>query len=117
MCVGVQAVGWAACEGRIYPGPTDTRWHARGAPFSPPVAAEGAVLGCGMDILSNTVFFTCDGAVIGTAHPAGRGAAAAPRSAYAPAPLLAASDRRTCSCFQTPQQPEPKLPRGVVHAA
>lgn len=72
----VQGVAWGACEGRIYPGPTDTQWHARGAPFSPPVHAPGTVLGCGMDILSNTLFFTCDGAVVGTAHPAGHASAA-----------------------------------------
>ena len=72
----MQGVAWGAFEGRIYPGPTDTRWHARGAPFGRPVHAPGTVLGCGMDVISNTLFFTCNGAVVGTAHPAGRGSAA-----------------------------------------
>eukprot|EP00892_Ulva_mutabilis_P001309 jgi/Ulvmu1/11179/UM072_0015.1 len=77
------AAAWDACGGRIYPGPIDTQWHSRGAPFTGERVAVGTVLGCGMDILSNRVFFTCNGAVVGTAHPCGRTAAAGAKSCTA----------------------------------
>jgi hypothetical protein len=69
--VCLQSVGWHVHSGVLYPDKADVKWHARGAEFAPAVAA-GAVLGCGMDILGNSLFYTLNGAVIGSVLPAGR---------------------------------------------
>lgn len=67
----LDSIGWHIHSGVIYPDKEDVRWHARGAEFAPPVAAP-AVLGCGMDILGNSLFYTLNGAVIGVVLPSAR---------------------------------------------
>lgn len=67
----MQTVGWHVHSGVIYPDKADVRWHSRGAEFAPPAAAP-AVLGCGMDIVGNTLFYTLNGVVVGSVLPSGR---------------------------------------------
>ena len=67
----MQSIGWHVHSGVMFPDKEDVRWHARGAEFAPPVAAP-AVLGCGMDILGNSLFYTLNGTVIGVVLPSAR---------------------------------------------
>ncbi|GAB4818367.1 hypothetical protein N2152v2_005413 [Parachlorella kessleri] len=68
----MQSVGYHAAEGRLFPGPHDSRWQWDGQPIGR-TFGPGDVAGVGVDLQRQLVFFTLNGAVVGAAVPGGMG--------------------------------------------